>query len=94
MENNVDNNKYYGNKLPWQISTAGMVLGFFMGFACLLIALVGNHQYKQGKDVKELISAYNIIFIISIIALVLVFVIFIIFIVAAVANGNNYVYYD
>lgn len=50
-------------KMPWQISTAGLIVGFFLGLIPLLISLLANHQYKQGKDISELIKAYNIIII-------------------------------
>lgn len=71
------------NKIPWQISTTGIVIGFFIGIVPILISLLGNHQYKQGKDISELIKAYNIILIIMIALLgVVVFIFLLIFVIA------------
>ena len=90
--NNYANNNGMKRVIPWQASTAGMVLGFFFGFVCCLIALMGNYQYKQGKDISELIKAYNIILIIAIIIIALTIVFSIIFAVAIAANGGYYGY--
>lgn len=51
-------------QLPWQFSTLGLVLGFFIGMIPFVIALVGNHQFKSGYDTSELKLVYNICLII------------------------------
>lgn len=76
--------------LPWQFSTAGIVLGFFVGMIPALIALLGNHQIKQGKDVGELELAYNIIFIVSIVSIVFLFMFFLIAILASIPAYSSY----
>lgn len=64
--------------LPWQFSTAGIVIGFLFGGVNLILALYGNYLFKNNKTYNEIKTAYNIIFIISIIFLILIFFIFII----------------
>ncbi|MDR1781512.1 MAG: hypothetical protein LBR40_00710 [Bacilli bacterium] len=97
VENNINDNvpKPKRNvKMPWQVSTAGIVLGLFFGIVCCLIALLGNHQYKQGKDVSDLVKAYNIVFIITIIIVAITIILVIVVgIVAAVSSNSYYSYY-
>jgi hypothetical protein len=80
-------------KMPWQFSTAGIILGFFFGFHLTLIALVGNHQYKQNKNTNELKSAYNIIFILSIVLIAIITLFVIIAIAAGIINESSYYSY-
>lgn len=59
-------------QIPWQFRTSGLVVGFLCGFVTFGIALVGNLQYKQGKDIEDLKSAYNICFILSMVSYVII----------------------
>lgn len=77
----VDNkNNINKTQLPWQFSTAGIILGFFLsGYLAISISLIGNHLHKTGRETKELKLAYNIIIAIPVILLALYFL-FILFI--------------
>ena len=90
-ENKVVENKVVENKvvLPWQFSTAGMILGFFFGVAPLLIALMGNYQMKKGYKAEELKKAFNIIFILAIVLIALFIIFYIIIIIAAIGFGSH-----
>lgn len=84
-------------KLPWEFSTAGMVVGFFFGFAPLLIALMGNYQFKKGYEANELRKAYKIIFIICIVLIALVILLYLliglVFIFSYGSNPNGHFRY-
>lgn len=87
---NTNENKV-SKKMPWEFSTAGMVVGFFFGFAPLLIALMGNYQFKKGYDAEELRKAYKIVFIVCIILIGLIILLYLLVgIISLIAYGNNF----
>lgn len=69
--------------LPWQFSTTGLIVGYFLGIIPFIIALIGNHQMKNGYDASELKTVYNICIIIMAVLLgIILFFILIMFILA------------
>ncbi|MEG0364844.1 MAG: hypothetical protein RR577_04375 [Erysipelotrichales bacterium] len=86
MEENKNTNKL----MPWQFSSSGLIVGFLFGIIPFFVALLGNHQFKQGKEVDDLRVAYNVILILSIVLIGLLFLLFIFMGMGAAYMGSGH----